>query len=377
MPYDIVLNQLPAGVALQNASGKEDTLIKVAVREFTSSEDGEAFITRLEGIPQLLLTLAAPEIHPSDVKHLVATIRTDKTARVWINECRVIAHVRVNRAIKKDEILTDGDIVDIDSMEFEGVEIPPDSAVVCLFSVGWRRALYFDLGPVGPGAPRRDYDLSKVLGSYMAYLHGRGVPKLAEDDWSYLIGRQWFPFVSLPAQLRSKLVVFAKAREDVDRLLPEATASVRGTLSAMLERWRRSELFRPHIGFFEHAAKRFEEGDHVSCTAIIYPRIEGLMRTVHLAVGATGKATQKNLTDAVIDAREAEHHDFSLLSPDTFRRYLTDAYFASFEPGKNASLSRHSVGHGVATIEQFNEKGATLGFLILDQLFFFLPGTEA
>jgi len=39
-------------------------------------------------------------------------------------------------------------------------------------------------------------------------------------------------------------------------------------------------------------------------------------------------------------------------------------------------LSRNTVGHGVATIEQFNEKGATLGLLTLDQLYFFLPPTD-
>jgi hypothetical protein len=366
MPYDIQLTQLPAGIALQTSTGVEGAPIKVAIREFTSSENGDAFVSRLEGFPQVLLNLAAPNIHPSEVTQLVAVIRTDKTARVWNNECLVEARIRPSRSFNKGEALVEDDLVDIAEMRFQGVDVPADAGFVCLFSVGWRRALFFDFGPLGPGTPSRDYDLAKTLGGYMAYLHGRGVHKLTDDDWNYLIGQQWFPFVSLPTELRSKLVIFSKGRENLDRLLSEATASVRRSLPNMLQRWRAAELLRPHIEFFAHAAKKYEERDYVSCTAIIYPRIEGLMRTVHLAVGASGRATQRNLTDVVIDAREAEFHDFSLLSPERFRQYLSDAYFADFKPGDEAPLSRNTVGHGVATIEQFNEKGATLGLLTLD-----------
>ena len=56
-----------------------------------------------------------------------------------------------------------------------------------------------------------------------------------------------------------------------------------------------------------------------------------------------------------------------------FRKYMEQAYFASFEPGVTPVLSRNSVGHGVASAADFNEKGACLGLLILDQLFYFLP----
>ena len=48
MPYEITLDSLPAGVAMNNAT--DGDLCKVAVREFTSSEDGDDFIIRLEGL---------------------------------------------------------------------------------------------------------------------------------------------------------------------------------------------------------------------------------------------------------------------------------------------------------------------------------------
>jgi hypothetical protein len=60
-----------------------------------------------------------------------------------------------------------------------------------------------------------------------------------------------------------------------------------------------------------------------------------------------------------------------------FQKYLDEAYFAHFEPGKPARMSRTSVGHGVADAADFNQKAACIGFLVLDQLFYFLPNQAA
>ena len=50
MPYEISFENLPVGYS---ASSKKygDTTVEVVVNEFTSSEDGDLFITRLEGFP--------------------------------------------------------------------------------------------------------------------------------------------------------------------------------------------------------------------------------------------------------------------------------------------------------------------------------------
>jgi hypothetical protein len=76
------------------------------------------------------------------------------------------------------------------------------------------------------------------------------------------------------------------------------------------------------------------------------------------------------------EGRRSELHENSWLLPDGFRRFLEEAYIADFEPGKPAKLSRNSVGHGVASQEEFREKGACLSLLIVHQLFFYLPETE-
>jgi len=379
MPYELILDAPPAGYAMHNASGVEGNLAVIAVREFTSSEDGELFISRLEGIPaQLIAKLPATAgIFPSSIDHLIAVIRPDLRTTVYINECQIMMRARMGRRIEAGEAVFEHDIVDIDAIEFQGAELPEDAGVLFVFSVGWRKGMFFDFTALGPNQPKRDYDIGKLLGSYYAYLKSQRVFSLDKSDWQFLIERGWFPLVSLSSALKAKVVAFTKARDDLDRLLPEAAVEVRQKLPTIIARWGESKLFEPHMSLLRHAADEYAEEDYVSATAIVYPRIEGLLRTLHEAMGIAEKASQDVLTAAAVEARAGEFHRYSWLLPELFRRYMKEVYFASFEPGKSATLSRNSVGHGVASAKDFNMKGATLGLLILGQLFYFLPSGDA
>ncbi len=378
MPYEFKLDAPPAGYAMHNAAGVEGNLAVIAVREFISSEDGELFISRLEGIPNQLIAKLPTEarVSPSTIDHLIAVIRPDLLTTVYVNECPVMMRARIGRRMEAGEVVYERDIVDIDAIEFRGAEFPEDAAVLCIFSAGWRKGMFYDFTPLGPDAPKRDYEIGKLLGSYYAYLKSQRVFSLDEDDWLFLIERGWFPFVSLPANLKTKIVEFAKSRDDLDRLLPELAAEVKRLVPTMLERWAESSLFEPHLGLLQHAVAEFNEEDYVSSTAILYPRIEGLLRTLHEALGIAEKASQKVLTAAAVEARATEFHRYSWLLPEMFRKYMSNVYFASFEPGKPATLSRNSVGHGVASANDFTMKGAVIGILILDQLFYFLPSQQ-
>ena len=201
---------------------------------------------------------------------------------------------RTSRSIKAREPIFEDDLVDVDELVFEGVEFPEDAAIVCIFSARWRKGLFFDFVPLGPDRERRDFNVAKQLGSYVAYLYSQGVFHLVDDDWTHLISQQWFPFVSLPASLRGKVARFAKGRRRLDTLLPEAATAARAALPRMLERWRASYLLAPHIDLLARAAERFAAGDYISATAIIYPRIEGIMQTVPsgAAFGRQGKPNE-------------------------------------------------------------------------------------
>ncbi len=375
MPYEITFDKPPAGYAMENASGQEGHLVKVAVREFTSSEDGELFISRLEGLPSHILGMLPVPVPmvPSSIDHLVVTISPGLRAKVYVNECNVFIRARAAKSFKAGEPVREDDIIDVDTLHFEGVEFPSDAAVLCVFSSGWRKGFFFDLTPLGPDSPKRDYDTEKLLGSYYAYLAHQSIFRLDDAAWHVLIDQQWFPFVSLSKALTRKVTAFARSGDNIDRLLPDIVQEVRSSAPRMVERWGGSAVCGPHHELLRHAVDEFLEGDFLSATAILYPRIEGILRSVHESSGATSSPSQKVLSAAAVRTSSGELHDRSWLLPEMFRRYLEQAYFASFEPGKTAKVSRHSVAHGVAAAADFDQKAACIGLLVVDQLFWLLP----
>ena len=378
MPYEIRLDAPPAGYALESAT-EEGQTVHVAVREFTSSEDGELFVSRLEGIPQQLLSLIPPgnRVQPSMLDHLVAIIRKDLTATVYLNECEIHAQIRVARPVEAGDPIIEDDVVDISKFSFKGVEFPVDAGVVCVFSSGWRKGLFFDVAPLLKDGPDRKYEVEELLGSCIAYLDNQRLFSLSESDWDFLIERGWFPFNTLPKRVTDSLVGFTKSRVDLDVVLPHVVEAVESSVPAFRERWGASEPISPHRNLLLHALDEFEEGDYVSCASIIYPLVEGILRSIHETLGEKESATQQVLARMSTEAREGELHANSWLLPNKFRKFIEEAYFANFAPGQPAKFSRNSVGHGVATAEQFNEKAACIGLLLVDQLFFYLPASDA
>ena len=79
MPYDVTLRERPLGYAAEDATGIEGHPAKVIISEFTSSEDGELLISRLEGWPTTILSQCSPRAHlrPSEVDHMIAIIAND------------------------------------------------------------------------------------------------------------------------------------------------------------------------------------------------------------------------------------------------------------------------------------------------------------
>src|SRR3990172_1724694 len=119
MPYEIRFDSPPAGYALDSAQGKGSRL-RVTFREFTSTEDGELFVSRLEGFPNQILSMLPPDPNrtPSKIDHLLAIIRPDLSAMVYINECDLLLRIRAARAIKAGEPVFEDDIADIESLQF-------------------------------------------------------------------------------------------------------------------------------------------------------------------------------------------------------------------------------------------------------------------
>ena len=84
----------------------------------------------------------------------------------------------------------------------------------------------------------------------------------------------------------------------------------------MLDCWREHSSFMPHIDILERAVERFQDDDYMSCTGLLFPRIEGILRTHHTSLGTQSHPSPKNLTESAVASKI--RNDKSLLLPQRF-----------------------------------------------------------
>ena len=127
-----------------------------------------------------------------------------------------------------------------------------------------------------------------------------------------------------------------------------------------------------HVNLMYHVTERYvsecpdSNGDYLSTTHLIYPRIEGILRS-SMRTESEGPASQDSM--ATHAGQALSHLPHSLLLPRHFVRYLKEVYFAHFDPDDPAArVSRNTIGHGVASPAECNEKAAVIGLLILRHL---------
>ncbi len=370
----VELGDTPAGYFVTSGRSGEDVLVRI--REFTSSEDGQDFIQRLEGIPNKLLQLLPSPISPSQVDHMLAICRRDGKADVCVNKLKFCASVRVARPVDAGTVATRDDIADVERLEL-GVSIPDNAGVVFVFSVGWRKGLFYDFGPIaGPNPQPRQYEIAAVLGQVYCHVLFQERFSISDPEWDCLFAAKWFPFVGLRNETIDSLISHIRSGWDPDEMLDDMASEIKSRLPQMLDSWRCKSSFLPHMTILERAVERFQNDDSVSCTALLFPRIEGILRTQHTSLDTPAQPSPNNLTELAVASKIETPK--SLLLPHQFSKYLKDVYFADFDPNAAAiEVSRHSVGHGVATASKFNQKSAVIGLLTVHQLSYFLENVRS
>jgi hypothetical protein len=377
MKFDIQLDKLLAGYCM--ASCKPGEYLWIVKKEFISSEDGDLLISRLEGFPSLLLKKIMEQhktiIIQSSIDNMLAILRQDKTATIYIN-APMKALMQVKKPVDAGQGVYRNDIADVRELVFQDIEIPDDVGVMVLFSVGWRKGLFYDLVSPSDKNLKRDYDLSRLLGGYYAYLSFPERFKISNTEWESLLRNGWFPFITLNNDLINSIINHNREGWNIDDLLPKIQQEVLNRLPDGLKSWANIKAFEPHMEFISKAAEHYQKNDTISCISVLFPRIEGIMREFQSIRGQPEKANQKDLASTVLSPDvNPKEHQFSPLLPLRFHQYLTEVYFANFDPTrKDNALSRNTVGHGVATKGNFDLKGSTLGFLILDQLSYYFCG---
>lgn len=379
MPYEIKFENVPAGTCIEAVRG--GGTVKIRTVEFVSEEDGDTLVERLEGLGSDILRRlpANPPIQPSQVQHLLAIISRDGSATVYLNELNTRGQVQVKKDIKKGDAVFVDDIADVHRLEFEGVTIPRDSGIVFIFAVGWRRAMFYDLAPLLPKkGEEREYDVATTLAQFYTYLMFQRRFTISDQTWQNLSDGQWFPFITLKESTIQKLISHAANGWPLDDLSEAIAGEVKDVLPAMRARWKASPAFADHISFLEQATERYLAGDFLSATSLLYPRIEGLLRSHQRLTDPAGHASQKGLAGSAVRVAEDERHSSTPLLPGRFRQYLESVYFASFNPSDpKIRVSRNSVGHGVVASEECSLKAATISLLIVDQLWYLASAPSA
>lgn len=347
MPYEIKFENTPAGVAVEAVRGPG--MVKVQVLGFYSEEDGEKLIQQLEGFPSEILGLipATPPIQPRDVRCLLAIIRRDATATVYINDLEVRGWVQPKRDFKAGDPVFSDDIADVRRLEFDGVTIPKDAGVLFVFAVGWRRGLFYDFIPLAKTNPTdRDYDIGFALGQFYSYLMFQNRFKIKEQEWKALLDGQWFSFVSLKGDTIHKLISHAANGWSLDDLTDAVADEVRDIASRFLARWKTAASFNDHMPILEKALNHYMTNDFLSAATMLYPRIEGLLRSHQRHTDPAAAASQKGLSGSATKKAETERHGSTPLLPSKFREYLETVYFAAFNPNDpKIKVNRNSVGH--------------------------------
>jgi hypothetical protein len=366
MPHEITLVSLPIGICTETQRGGDQIMVRS--REFLSSEDGQEFIRRLEAVTGAYLDRLPHSalVRPSQVDHLLAIIRRDRTATVYVNELTPSINTRVGRRIERGEPVAKDDIVDICELDLE-VPIPPDTGIVFVFSVGWRKGLFYDFSPLTDGS-LRDFEPRHAFGYFYSRVLFQERFSISETEWDGLLAAKWFPFAGLTNGTIEKMLAHLRSGRNLDELTDLIVADMKTRLPGFLSSWNNHPAFTSHLLILERATERFLDGDYISCTSLLFPRIEGLLRTYHASMGSTDSAKQANLCASAVQANA--NRAGCLLLPKMFERYLSQVYFAAFDPKDvDIEVSRNSVSHGTASQAAFNAKAAVTGLLVTHQLF--------
>lgn len=291
---------------------------------------------------------------------------------IYCNELNQRVEIRGKRDIEAGQPITKDDIAEINEVQFckedgEMIELPVDSGVITIFSHDWRKAVFYDLSPLT--GPKRTISIGQALGQQLSGMMFQEFYAVKDEQWGRMIEWGWFPFIGLSDADRRRVISFSTRETEAREIIEEVCERYRPTIQEKLESWKRKHILQDHIPFLESARERLLEDDFITSISTLYPRIEGVMRSLDLIQNPNEGTGQGKMVDNLVNHMD----EYSLLLPDRFRQYLKEFYFRSFNYREgDLPLSRHTQGHGLSRAEDYDLVNATLGFLIFDQLFYYL-----
>ena len=160
MPKHFKIDERLAGYVAATAKAGED--VSVCYRELIGPMDSFHLQRQLDQLHGTLFSKIPSLPDPSTIHHLLVLIRPDLTCTAYVNELNILDKVKVNRSVKLGEPIYARDIANVAEVELN-VKIPQDFGIVFVRSLGWKRSLFFDFGPLLPDIGPRTDPINKAL----------------------------------------------------------------------------------------------------------------------------------------------------------------------------------------------------------------------
>ena len=293
MPVEIDLGIPPAGYAVTSAHASET--VGVQFREFTSTEDGQHFIQRLEGFPDNILQKLPAPIPASKVDHMLALCRRDGSATVYLNELELQASVRASRPTEEGGSRNTRRLRRRRTARAWRGHSQRTWGALFVFSVGWRKGLFYDFraGRWAVSAPTCGGTSPLSLGGVSATSSFRN-----DSGYRTLSGA----ICSRPGGFRSPRSAPRRSTSCSATCDPAGNRTTSSTISSSKSRamfreccrgWRNHSSLKPHLDIIERAVEGFRnDDDYIGCTGLLYPRIKEIRRT-HLDATTGRRDTQQ------------------------------------------------------------------------------------
>lgn len=178
MPLEFQLNERVCGISMNSASVGGN--VQVLTQELIGPTEPH-LLGRLEELQGAVFAKIPGLPLPSTIDHVLLVIRPDLTGTAYVNELRIQVMVLVNRDVEAGTPVYPRDVTDVSSVDL-GVQVPPDNGVILVRSAGWRRSLFFDLGPLLPEHGPRAFPLEKALAQQELLLLGLIQPHATAAD---------------------------------------------------------------------------------------------------------------------------------------------------------------------------------------------------
>jgi hypothetical protein len=342
----------------------------------------KVFITSLEKDFSLIATNLLSVIVSIDpgasLNSLLVIIKPDNKGYVYYRfpfGCQMIA----KRDLEAHRAVFRKDVVDITSVFFKDmvIDLNPEDGdrLIWLFRQNWTFGLFFDLS----GKLKAESVLEE-MGTYyrrLAYL-SEYLFLEKSSNFTQMVQDGWFPFVALIGEGIDSIRTYYEEGEKHPSIINGLMSSFDKTrLTDITSRWWSNHLFSSKKKILQAGVNSYlantEEG-YINAVKNLSTELEGIIRVSYHKDYGKNPGSIKDLKEYITSKGQNKFSSLgSLCFPDRFLDYLSNYIFKSFDVQTgNIPESRHSVAHGVAQDNVYNQEFALKLILTLDNIYFFL-----